>query len=370
MNPRQAIVAIGNSVRYLAQSARAAGVSVTAIDAFGDADTCQASADCRRASGPSPQHLSQTARPVLSDARLAWTYGAGFEQDPDALRALGPSDRGLVGNDPAVLGLLAEPARWFALLADLDIACPQTALEPSAAGRDWLVKPAGGCGGSGVHRFVHPDPGDAAVYYQRFVGGPLCSLVFVADGARMQPLGFNRLFARYPAAGDFRFAGAISGLVPAEPARRCMLTAAQRLTRALGLRGVNGIDFALNQGQPLLLDLNARPTATLELYEDDLPAGGYLCHVDGCEGVLTRPRSGGPARGMHIVTARRPSRLGPLSWPSWVSDRPVAGEFVPVGQPLCTVHAQGPDIETVAGRLREKADAVAQLVVAGNADAA
>lgn len=370
MNGSDSVVLVGNSVRYLAQSARAAGIAISAVDGFGDSDTRDASASYRRARGLSPQHLSCAAREVLGVRAAPWLYSAGFESRPADLQALVQRNGNLVGNDPAVTQLLADPARLFALLADLGIEFPPTMLDATTSDSDWLVKPAGGCGGTGVHRASDPLVADMPGYSQHFVNGPLCSLVFVADGADLEIIGFNRLLARFPAAGDFRFAGAISGLALEPPAKRRMLTAARRLTRSLGLRGVNGIDFVMHKGEPLFIDLNARPTATLELYEDDLPEGGYLCHVTGCRGSLSKPDSPSAVRGMRVVYAGHGQRPGNVDWPAWVTDRPMPGEYVPADQPLCTVHARGPDMETVAGCLRERVDEVSHLMVTPDEHAA
>ena len=372
MNPRDSIVLVGNSVRYLAQSARAAGVAVTAVDGFCDADTREASEHHQCASGLTPGHLSDAARGILEGRDSAWVYGAGFESRPSELLALTRHNRHVVGNDPSTVQLLADPRRLFALLSELDIPHPETKFEPVPADSGWLIKPAGGSGGLDVRRCTATErlADDAPVYLQRFVNGALCSLLFVADGTELEVIGFNQPLARFASAGDYRFAGVIGGLAPGEAVEHGMLTAARRLTRTLGLRGVNGIDFVMDRGRPLFIDLNARPTAALELYEDVLPAGGYLCHVNGCRGELTLASTPRTVRGMRVVYARQSLRVGAIDWPAWVTDRPVPGEYIPADQPLCTVHAQGPDRETVEARLRERFDGACRLLVARNEYAA
>lgn len=372
MNPRANIVIVGNSVRYLAQSAHAAGVAVTAVDGFGDADTRAASTRFQRAHGLSPRRLLDAARDAMAGHGSDWVYGAGFESGPSELLALARQNRHVVGNDPSTLQLLGDPARLFSLLQELDIPHPETRLEAAGIGTGWLLKPAGGYGGLGVRLYaaVRPQAVDESAYLQRFVNGTLCSLLFVADGADLEVIGFNRMLVRYPAAGDFRFAGVINGFSPEDVVKRGMLTAARRLTRALGLRGVNGIDFVIHQGRPLLIDLNARPTAALELYENALPLGGYLCHVAACQGELTPTPVLRGVHGMRIVYTRQALCITDVEWPEWVTDRPMRSEFIPADQPLCTVHAQGADMATVDGRLRERVDSVYQLLAACNECAA
>jgi predicted ATP-grasp superfamily ATP-dependent carboligase len=372
MNDAATVVVIGNSVRYLAQSAKMAGAEIVSVDAFGDLDTRLASISHERAANASPHALLHAGEAMLRDHPGSWLFGAGFESDAYALASFTRRHRGLLGNDPAVMQLLAEPQCWFSLLRELDIAYPEVAFEAPRALSGWLFKPDGGCGGWLVRRALDADA-DAdhrAGYYQRFVAGSLCSLVFAADGAEIGTVGFNRLFARYPAAGDFRFAGAINGLVASHAAKSQMVAAAQRLTRTLGLRGVNGLDFVMRNGEPQLLELNARPPATLELYETVLPRGGFQCHTDACRGRLPRVRTPESVEGLRVVYARRTLRVPAIDWPAWVTDRPASGECVLAGQPLCTVHANAGDMETVAGRLRQHIDAVDRLLNGLGAEAA
>lgn len=61
----------------------------------------------------------------------------------------------------------------------------------------------------------------------------------------------------------------------ADAARAAMEQVTRRLSAALDLRGVvNGLDFVLERGQPLLLKLNDRPPAG-----SHVPAGAPLCGI-------------------------------------------------------------------------------------------
>ncbi len=356
------ILLVGNTVRYLAQSARRAGIAVCGVDAYGDLDTRLACQRHRRSAGPGPGALIGAVRDWEDASCAGWSYAAGFETAPDLLAQLVRRRRGLLGNEPGVLQHLARPQRFLQLLGELDIAHPRSLPVCPAEPGGWLFKPAGRFGGQGV-RLAREPARDEPGFYQEFVKGPLCSLLFAANGRDARVIGFNRLLARYPAAGDFRFAGAVSGLAPPASPRRTMELAAQRLTRALGLRGVNGLDFVLRGGEePLLLELNARPTASLDLYETALARGGLACHLDACRGRLPDVEAKAPVRGMRVVYARRALRMPVLDWPSWASDRPGAGERIGADAPLCTVHASGGDMDAVEARLRERADALVSLL--------
>lgn len=355
------ILLLGNSVRYLAQSGSAHGLAPLAVDAFGDADTALAGRAVRAAS-LDPRALVQAVPSRAPATGMSCVYTAGFESAPERLGDL--PDRGfrLMGNNPEALRLIADGARWFGLLDELDIAVPRFRFDPPDRRSGWLFKRQAGAGGVGVHRADRREAGGVAGYYQAYVKGAVCSLLFAADGERIAEIGWNRLWARYPAAGDFRFAGAITMPAPIATHREVMTGAAQRLTAALSLRGVNGLDFVVGADGPLLLDVNPRPPASLELYERDLPHGGLRCHLAACDGDLPDTPRLSAVRGLRIVYARRDLNPRPAAWPRGIQDRPVAGTRVGAHEPLCSVHATGPDPFTVEARLREMSDVVHELV--------
>lgn len=360
------ILVLANTVRYLAQSARASGHAVHAIDAYADLDTRRACQRLFRAAEATPQALLAALSELVIDQDLPWTYGAGFETAPEVLQGLARRNRNLLGNDPRLLLLLSDPSRFFALLDELDIAYPQTRQQLPANCEGWLFKPAGRLGGLGVRWARDAMSGHAADgsagYYQTFVRGTLCSLLFAADTRDVAVVGYNRMMARYPSAGDFRYAGAVSGFAPTHEQQDLMLQVARRLTRALGLRGINGLDFVIRQGEPLLLELNARPPATLELYESCLPGGGFASHLEACRGRLPSRLSPDPVRGIRVLYARRSLSLADIDWPAWTRDRPAPGTQIVIDQPFCTVHAEGGDIESVEATLRQRADALDCLI--------
>lgn len=351
-----ALVVVGNCVRYLAQSGARAGLAVTGLDGFADQDMRAA---CGRwdSARPDAADLQDRASSLFPPGDARWTYGAGFESGPGVLQRLARRHGPPLGNDPDLLAQLADPRRWFALLDRLGIRHPETRHEPVEDPADWLDKPAAGCGGVSVRRAGDGDGEAPSRVYQRYLRGPLCSLTFAADGHAMMPLGFNRLHACFPAAGDFRFAGVVSGYLPGRELAAEMLDTARRLTTALGLRGINGIDFVIHRQEPWLLDLNARPPASLELYEERLRHGGLVAHLDACNGRLppVRPNRDG-VRGMRILYAQGPVTALPTDWPDWLRDRPASAAAVVPGEPLCSLHASGGSPEAVEALLRERAD--------------
>lgn len=376
MPERADLLVIGKSARYCAASAARAQVQVTAIDAFGDLDTRSCAKQFLRAADLGAEALADAAL-RLGEQRGAprrLLYSAGFDGRPDQLRRLETCFE-IAGNDAATAGGVACPQRLFGLLRRLQIAFPPISHLKPANPAGWLVKRLASSGGLGVRNAADVGPGlPRDAYYQRLVDGVPVSAVFAADGQSVRILGYNRLRSLALPGAPFVYAGALTWPAPPAALRRAASGYAQRLTRALGLRGVNGIDLLLPSvpcraptgpvRQPLLLELNARPPATLELHEALSGRSGLLTHLDAIAGVLpsadcVRPQTGAPAvRGLRVIYAEHALRVPMLDWPRWCRDRPAAGTLIPAGAPICTVHAGGDREADVEARLEERARAM------------
>lgn len=357
------IVVAAASARYLAASAARAGYRVAAADWFGDEDTRAAADAVAVADGRRPSGLVAAAgtlrRVGLVRPPLVW--GAGFEGGQDLLRRLRHSFD-LWGNSPFVTELLAQPRRLFQLLDALEVPHPEVRLEGDAVPADWLLKHAASSGGAEVYDAGARPGRRADSYWQRRVDGQTFSAVFAADGQESRIIGFNRLLSSAVGERPFVYGGAVSGFDPGPRQRAAVALYAGRLTRALGLRGVNGLDLVLEDGRPLVLELNARPPATLELYEEALRDGGLAVHLAACSGHLEDSGTATPAgiRGCRVLYATRDLVVPVLQWPDWAKDRPAAGTPVGAGEPLCTVHAGGASAVAVEGLLARRAAEMAE----------
>lgn len=338
------------SGRGLAKAAARAGLPVRGVDGFADADTRALSQAWQRApltaaySLDGDALLAAAAHLCPPDRCQGLVYGSGFESDPGLLARLAQGRR-LYGNTPDVLARTGDPARFFALLHQLGIPHPQTSLKRPQRSFSWLSKLAGACGGGHIlpaaissHR-----PG---CYFQRQVEGQAGSLLFLANGREIRPIGCNRPLPAPPEAPSaWAYSGATRLSEGAATAPKGLLDAALALTRALGLKGLNGIDFVADGKRWWLLELNPRPTATLELWDVAPMPSLFQLHVEACLGRL-------PTRLPHIdgsltsAVVYSPERLRiPVAfvWPDWCSDLPDAGSVIEAGEPLCTVLAGGQD---------------------------
>lgn len=365
------LLILANSGRAMAESAVRGGYSVTVLDAYCDQDTLSV-ADC----WPMSQGFSELnadafieeMRSLFPEHPCGVVYGAGLEGASSLLNALSTHCR-LFGNDPSVLEMLRNPRRFFSLLNRLRIPYPEVLFTPpySAAGKSWLIKRAGSCGGQGVAYFDREhSAADSACYYQRYLTGRVMSVLFIADGKRHRTIGYNRLGMHTSnAPAPFLYAGAIGQASLRGTQRRRVERIVELLVSELALRGVNSLDFMLNDDGIFALDLNPRPTATLELYEHLLKDGWMKHHVQACLGELpVVPLVASVVmHGHQIVYAPRTIEIpAAMEWPHWVKDRPASGARIAEGQPLCNLFAEGTDADSVEMLLEAYQDEILQML--------
>jgi uncharacterized protein len=128
---------------------------------------------------------------------------------------------------------------------------------------------------------------------------------------------------------------------------RVLRNALQALVSHTGLVGCGSVDFLLDGERPSLLEINPRPSATMDLYDDDWPGGLFEAHLQACRGRLPGPqirRRTASVRAHGIVYANARLRISPEArFPTWCSDIPRPGSDLAVDAPICTVHADGAD---------------------------
>jgi predicted ATP-grasp superfamily ATP-dependent carboligase len=336
------------SGRGLVKAAQRAGRRATCIDAFGDLDTrtladAWAHAPMADACSFEPHALLAAAAGLCPPADCrGLIYGSGFESQPAVLAQLAAGRR-LFGNPPEVLAQTGDPTRFFPLLRQLGIPHPTVRFSRPPHPRDWLSKQSGACGGSHIlpASTIGEHPGR---YFQRHIQGQSGSLLFLANGREICPVGFNLPLPPPPEAPNaWAWSGAarLAGRLPSQG--DALLVAAHRLTQALGLRGINGIDFILDQRGWKLLELNPRPTATLELW-DIAPMPSLLkLHVQACRGRLPNslPSLPGSLAVAVVYAGEHVTIPAAFGWPDWCSDLPAAGSRIAPGEPICTVRAAG-----------------------------
>ncbi len=334
--------------RALAASAVRGGYRVAVLDCFADRDTRALASACRSvASSGGPRFdaraLLQAADALARRSSGGLVYGSGFEGRTGLLASLA-GDRPLHGNPPEVVAAVRDPAGFFPLLQRLGIAHPEVRLAAPANSAGWLVKQAGGAGGAHVRHAGESRPPRGA-YFQRLESGRTLSVPFLADGRRALALGVNRQWTAAARPGlPFLYGGAVGGVRLPRRIGRELQDGLDALVAATGLIGLNGLDFILRGDRWLALELNPRPTATMELYDPDYPAGLFGWHLRACRGELPEHAATPRATRAHAVLyAAAPCRAAGVRFPRWCRDVPMPGTRFEPGDPVCTVHAAAAD---------------------------
>ncbi|WP_280151534.1 ATP-grasp domain-containing protein [Piscinibacter sp. XHJ-5] len=369
-----ALVVAGVSARALAESAQQGGWRVIALDLFGDRDTRRASQRWLPIGEPATLAIDPLRLRVALAAldgepgMTGWVAGGGFEGVPALLDAGGPR-LPLCGMDGASVAALRDARRFFATLDRLGLAHPTVAFDAPGDPHGWLAKRAGGCGGWHIREAgdagpVHPD-----TYYQRIQPGEPMSALFLADGRRATLIALNRLLVQRQGSHPHVFGGAIGPIADAALQAR-IAHVLDALVPPFGLRGLASLDFIEARGQPWLLEINPRPSASMVLHPDAWPEGLLRAHVQAMQGRLpAAPAQHRPGvRGSRIVFAPRGCRMDlvlaeRLAGSTHCHDLPVGAAHFVRGEPVCSVSAEAADAHAVEQLLARRAARIASELV-------
>ena len=294
---------------------------VIAFDLFGDMDLRADRVVTRRS-------LTALVDAAIEEEPSDVIYGASFENHPKLVERLGERHR-LLGNPPETLRAVRDPARLAAVLGD---SYPRIATAPTS-GR-WLRKPLRGGGGIRVREW-RGGKLPAGTFLQERIDGVPCSVAAVGDtvlGVTEQLIGRREFGVR-----GYRWCGNL--VPPRVPVPRDQVQAiCSRLVEAFGLRGPYGVDFVWDGERARVVEVNPRPTASLE--------------------VINPARAAGKA----VVFATEDMVVGELEG---VRDVPHPGERIAKGRPICTVVATAATPDEVLTSLEEQAAALLEVPVGG-----
>jgi len=366
------ILLVSLTARMLAELAVKAGYPVLAVDYFGDSDL---QALCPGVSLQRDfQQPYSAAALVEAAARIeapAVVYGASLENHPAEVARLAQT-RQLLGNSPATLGRVRQPQRLAEALQAGGFAYPATFLtQPDIAldhRRRWLWKPLKSGGGHGVRRWQRGQSTAADGVWQEYLTGMTGSAVFVADGERAVLLGLTEQLVARRAFGATGFSYCGNLLPPRltsgelDSLRQELSAVATHLTRAFALRGLNGLDYIWQRGRAWTIEVNPRPSASLELIELAYGLGVFEAHVRSFGGELpdfdleqaSRDRS---AAGKAILFAPHDVRLGDTrGWRQQnIRDIPQPGEQIKQHHPICTLLSVAASPQACLRQLQSKA---------------
>jgi predicted ATP-grasp superfamily ATP-dependent carboligase len=347
------------SARALAASARRAGYKPLVVDCFGDEDTLSI-ADAWRCL-PARVQVGFTFRPLLaaleslvaeaSSPPIGLVLGAGFECNPRLVAKLAERFT-LIGNDAETIWRAKHPQQFFPVLDSLGVPHPETRLDAPSDPEGWLMKRIGGSGGLHIHACpANPRP-DKRRYFQRRIAGEQISLMGLVS-EKSAAFAASRQWTNPLPRRPFRYGGAVGSLLLDEDLEARLIEMSLAVSDALSLKGIVSFDYLVDDGVPYLLEVNPRPGATLDVF-DDASGTVFKAHVEAARGgdpaaLLASEWHPPVARAAAFLYADRgPLSVGAVAWPEWSADRPRPGSAVGAGQPLATVIAEGVSADAVA----------------------
>ena len=357
----------------LAELGVRAGLDVVALDRFGDLDLqrlCRSVSVLRDLGGRGGMAaLVDAAESIPAPSVI---YGAGLENRPDLVARLA-TGRTLLGCTPETVERVRDPATLGASLHEAGLAYPATFAAADAPrlaerSRRWLRKPVRGGGGRGVREW-RGGALDGDVVVQEHIAGLACSAAAVADGRSAVVLGIGEqlIGERWLGVRGYAWCGNVVPPRLGEAQRLAIADQAQAIcahvASAFELRGLFGVDLVWDGERAWVVEVNPRPTGSLESIEAAHEVGVFSAHLDGCAGRLSPMASASAQRraaGKAILFATRDVRVGDTSgWPErGIRDVPHPHERIAAGHPICTLLSVQSSPDAVVADLEARAAAL------------
>ena len=349
MNIPEYILIVASSGRMLAQAAKNAGLKPLVIDLLADLDTqCYAEA-FKQIPSLAEKHLTPAVDYFIEHYAVEHAiYGSGFEYYPESLRYLG-SRLLVLGNLPDTFVKLHDKPAFFSMLDKLSIPYPEVCFSAPNSPDNWLVKPMQGLGGLGIKRYHPKDSVESAVYWQKYQPGTQHSVLFLADGQEVQVIGFNtQWIVPLSENQEFIFSGIINSCALLNEQKVLITAWLKKLVPVFALKGLNSLDFILAGDKNFVLEINPRPSASMQLYDADL----LNRHMRASHGELTDDFLQAGYTGYQIVYAEQDVLIPEaFAWPPWCMDLPESGVMCRTGQPICSIIAHQNGAQSVMNEL-------------------
>lgn len=362
----KSLLIIAVSARPFVVAAVQAGYVVTAIDAFADKQTVELAETTIVVSydkhGLKAEELLRVIGKLDASQYLGFAYGSGFEAQPALLQDIA-NIIPLIGNTATTVQAVKTASSFFTALDLCDIAYPRTCYKlPFVFSECYLQKFAGGCGGAHIKKVIDHDAKlGINHYYQQQIDGRSISLLFIANSCNIETIGFNEQWT-YPAETmPFRYGGAVSHIDLPSAVQQQLIYAAEQLTRAFGLLGLNSLDAIVQDDIVYVLEINPRLSATFDLYLADFYQNVGVnimdlhiqaslegekfqhCNVKKSIQIASQPKA-------HAIVYAPVDVVisASFEWPNWVVDSPYLAKQdyeiqILAGEPVCSILAHADD---------------------------
>ena len=197
---------------------------------------------------------------------LGLVYGAGFEDRPELLTLIA-KHWPLLGNDAATVARLKAPESFFAELDRLGIPHPATTQRTAREGAQAGSPSARAAPAAVISRRAGCNATRARSTTRSASTGRAVSALFVANGRRARVLGFSEQWTAPTPRSPFRYGGALRPASLRQSVAREMASAVAAIARSFAVVGLASADFLVEGDDALLLEINPRPGATLDIFD-------------------------------------------------------------------------------------------------------
>lgn len=310
----------------LAQIAKRLGFKTLVIDLYADKDTEQAALKIWQIQDLSLNQL----KPILTIIQQHYTvdyviYGSGFEQYIDSLSYL-ETEFNLIGNSAEVFNTVQNKHYFFNTLKQYHIPHPKTQFIPPNNKADWLIKPMQGQGGLGIEYYQNQPSKN--YYWQYYQQGSIHSVLFLANEHNINIVGFNTQWTTQ----GFLFAGIINDCSIPKQNKLEIVDYVKCLSKVFKLRGLNSLDFIYHDNKVYVLEINARLSASMQLYDDNI----LLSHI---KNTLNIEKQNGFSAYQVIYAKQLIIISEQIIWQENCVDLPKNGQICQTGQPICSIIA-------------------------------
>lgn len=355
------LLIIANSGRLLAQMSRNAGYGVIVIDCFADVDTQSFAKHCTKIESLSLDALKTAFNFIPSQYKPdAVIIGSGFECHIDSLKYIHQQIT-VLGNTTETFLSLQNKKKLFQTLKQYKIPHPKTSFQPPKQTINWLAKPIAGEGGLGIENYSQSLSKNHTYYWQKFIQGIPMSVLFISNASGHQICGYHKQYTSTIGKQPFIFSGIISYTDLAESIKKQLTLYIEKLIHHFNLKGLNSLDFILKNKQCYVLEINPRPSASMQLYDDDL----ITQHINSCLDKLFKTQNTPTSycKAYQIIFAKKDTLIKEsIQWPEGVVDIPQSGSFVYTNQPICSIIAKGKSEHSVLKQLQLKQRTVINLL--------
>lgn len=385
----------GASGRALASSAAAIGWRVDVADLFGDLDLREAARHVRCVANAAESYPASLVAAMASLPAGPWCYVGALENHPTLIDAVSTA-RPLVGNDGRRVRAVRDHRRLAEAVQTSGLCFPHTCDDPCGLPTDgsFVIKPRASAGGRGIGLWQGgPSPGVDHVWQRRIDGiGIGASFACGPRGARLMGIAHQHTGLPWCHAGRFAFCAAVRGTAQAALAGVTSSVADQvtalgeLLVERFHLTGAVGVDAVIDDaGCVWVIEVNPRPTASMELHERASGESVAAAHLQGCGFPAATAGRAGPvprdcawakavvhAPYESVVSTALITRWRSMAaawtetdggWPA-LADIPCPPQTIRRGGPLVTVFAMAADPPAALAAVERRAAALVAMLPA------